>query len=73
MKKLVVLLALTACVAGCGGSASKSGVWQHDTLYKSVDHMRFSWGGYKDATFEEQKQSVDEGWWGKEVSPEPGK
>ena len=73
MRKLLVLLALTASAAGCGGPASQSGVWQHDTLYKNVDHMRYSWGGYKDATIEEEKQSIDEGWWGKEVSREPSR
>jgi hypothetical protein len=69
MKKVLVLLVLTACAAGCGGPAAQSGVWQHDTLYRSVDHMRFSWGGYTEITPEERQKSIDEGWWGTEVSP----
>ena len=67
MKKLLVLLALTACAAGCGGAASQSGVWEHDTLYRNLDHMRFSWGGHKNVSSQELEKSVEEGWWGKEV------
>jgi len=70
MKKLFVLLVLTACAAGCGGPASQSGVWEHDTLYKNLDHMRFSWGGYKEVTSDEVVKSVEEGWWGKEAPRE---
>ena len=42
MKKLLALVVLCACAAGCGGSASQSGVWEHETLYKNADHLRFS-------------------------------
>ena len=73
MKKVIVLLVLAACAAGCGGPASKSGVWKHETLYKSVDHMWFSWGGFKDPTVEQVEKSMAEGWWGTEVSPKSGK
>jgi len=73
MKKLLFVLTLSVCAAGCGGPASQSGVWEHDTLYRSVDHMRFSWGGYKDPGVQEEKKSSEQGWWGKPVPTEPGK
>jgi hypothetical protein len=67
MKKLFALVVLCACAAGCGGSASQSGVWEHETLYKNADHLRFSWGGYKDPSTEEAKKSIEQGWWGKDA------
>jgi hypothetical protein len=66
-KRLLVLLVLSASAAGCGGAASQSGVWEHDTLYRDLDHMRFSWGGHKSVSSEEVRKSMEEGWWGKEV------
>jgi hypothetical protein len=65
-KKLLVLLGVGVCLAGCGG-ASQSGVWEHPTLYRNVDHLRFSWGGHDDAGREDVKKSAEQGWWGKEV------
>lgn len=65
-KMLLVLLGVGACVAGCGG-ASQSGVWEHPTLYRNVDHMGFSWGGHKDVSKEEVQKSGEQGWWGKEI------
>ena len=68
MKKMLALLALSACVAGCGTAAQKSELWQHETIYKNWDHMRFSWGGHKQVSQEEAIQSVEEKWWGKETT-----
>lgn len=65
-RKLLVLLGVGVCFAGCGG-ASQSGVWEHPTLYRNVDHLRFSWGGHNDVSREEVKKSGEQGWWGKEV------
>lgn len=73
MKKLLFLLVATACVAGCGGPAAQSGVWQHDTLYRDLDHMGFSWGGHKDVSVDDVQKSVEDGWWGKEVKPDSSK
>ena len=66
-KMLLVLLGVGACFAGCGGTASQSGVWEHDTLYRNMDHMRFSWGGHDDVSREEVKKSAEQGWWGKDI------
>jgi hypothetical protein len=73
VKRVLVLLVVIACAAGCGGPASQSGVWKHETLYKNTDHMVFSWGGSKNATSEDALKSTEEGWWGKEVPVAPGK
>ena len=68
MKKVLALLVVSACVAGCGTAAKKSELWEHDTLYKSWDHLSFSWGGHKDVSQDEARKSVEEGWWGKETT-----
>jgi len=68
MKKMLALLVLSACVAGCGTAAQKSELWQHETIYKNWDHMVFSWGGHKNVSQEEAVQSVQENWWGKETT-----
>jgi hypothetical protein len=73
MKKLLILLVVVACAAGCGTSASQSGVWEHETLYRDMDHLRFSWGGHKDVSSEELQKSAEEGWWGKEIPAVSGK
>jgi hypothetical protein len=36
-------------------------------MYKSWDHMWFSWGGYKNPTGETLKKSQEQGWWGIEI------
>ena len=74
MNKLLALLVLSLCVAGCGTAAQKSELWEHDTIYRNWDHMRFSWGGHKTASQDEALKSVEEGWWGKETPVSvPGK
>jgi len=67
MKKVLCLLVLSAGLAGCGTTASQSEVWSHDTLYRDWDHMRFSWGGHKEAGLADVKQSKEDGWWGQPV------
>jgi hypothetical protein len=74
MKKMLALLVVSACVAGCGAAAKKSELWEHDTIYKNWDHMKFSWSGHKEVSLEEAKKSVAEGWWGQETTVRvPGK
>ena len=68
MKKMCALLFMIACVAGCGTAAQKSELWEHNSIYKNWDHMRFSWGGHKAVSQEEAVKSVEEGWWGKETA-----
>ena len=68
MKKVLALLVVSACVAGCGTAAKKSELWGHDTIYKNWDHLSFSWGGHKEVSLEDAKKSVEDGWWGKETT-----
>lgn len=72
MKKLLVLLFLSAFLFGCGAAAQKSEFWQHNTMYKTNDHMKFSWSGYKNPSAETGKSSVEQGWWGIEIPYVPG-
>jgi ABC-type glycerol-3-phosphate transport system substrate-binding protein len=62
MKKLIVLLFLGLMLAGCSDE-----FLAHDSLYKDVDHMTFSWWGYKNPTAEDAKMSNEQGWWGEEI------
>jgi hypothetical protein len=42
--------------------------YKHDTVYKSNEHMVFSWWGYKNPTLEDgANQELQGGWWGEEV------
>lgn len=74
MKKLVVLLCMVLFLVSCGQSSliSRSEYLQHDTMYKNWDHMKFSWFGNKNPTPEDQRKSVEQGWWGYEVPYVPG-
>lgn len=72
MKRLLALLILTAFVFGCGAAAQKSEFWQHDTMYRTNDHMRYSWSGFRNPTAETGKKSIEQGWWGIEIPYVPG-
>jgi uncharacterized lipoprotein len=62
MKKILLLVVAVGFLAGC------SPEWyQHDTIYKTNDHMFYSWGGYKNTTKADLQESEAQGWWGKEV------
>lgn len=66
MKKLVVIIALVVAVGlfiGCG-AAQRSEFYQHDSMYKDWDHLKYSWGGYKHQATESIEESGDENWWG---------
>ena len=62
MKNLIFLLIIAAFLAGCTAE-----FYKHDTVYKTNDHMTFSWWGYKSPTQEDLKASDSEGWWGAEI------
>ncbi len=68
MKKLLALLVVSVCLAGCGTAAKKSELWEHDTIYKNWDHLSFSWSGHEEVSQQEANKSVAEGWWGKETT-----
>lgn len=64
MKKLFLLFLLGMFISGCGAAAQRSEFWQHDSIYKNWDHMKYSWGGYKNSTEETLGKSEGQEWWG---------
>ena len=72
MKRLLLLLSAGMFLFGCA-SLSETGFWEHDSMFKNNDHMRFSLFGYKNPTAETQKKSEEEGWWGTKVPYIPAK
>ena len=47
--------------------AKDSEFWEHDSMYKDFDHLKFSWYGHKSSSDEELKSNKVKEWWGKEV------
>lgn len=72
MKKFLVLIFLSAFVMGCGAAAQRSEFWIHDSMYRTNDHLRFSWTGYKNPNPELGEKSLEQGWWGLEIPYVPG-
>ena len=64
MKKLVFIAVLGMLLAGCGTAAKRSEFWDHDTMYKNADHLKYSWGGYANTTPQEVEASTKQNWWG---------
>jgi hypothetical protein len=62
MKRLIVLILLALLIGACSDE-----FLAHDTVYKTNDHMFFSWWGYQDVTAEDAQKSQEQGWWGKEI------
>jgi hypothetical protein len=73
MKKWILLILMGLFLYGCGAGAKESGFWQHGTMYKNFDHLKFSWFGYKNPDAEKAKQSQEQDWWGIEVPYIPAK
>jgi hypothetical protein len=67
MKKLLALLLLGLFLSGCGAAARESEFWQHDSVYKNWDHLRYSWWGYKNPNQASGEKSIEQGWWGIEI------
>ena len=64
MKKLFLVILMVMSLVGCGTAAKESEFWQHDTMYKNWDHMKYSLFGYKNPTKETEKKSQEQDWWG---------
>jgi hypothetical protein len=73
MKRPILLFLMGAFISSCGTLGSQSEFWQHDTMYKNWDHLKFSLYGYNKPTDETLKKSQSQGWWGIEVPYIPGK
>ncbi len=68
MKKLLLLLVVAMLIAGCS-----SEFYKHDSLFKTNQHVAYSWWGYNNTTPEAAKMSAEQGWWGKEIPYVPAK
>lgn len=66
MKKFLLMLLMGMFLLGCA-AATESEFWKHDSMFKNWDHVKYSWGGYKNPTAESGKKSVEQGWWGIEI------
>ena len=67
MKKMIVVLMGVFFLAGCGAAARESGFYEHNTMYRDWEHMKFSIWGYKQVESKEATLSKEENWWGKMV------
>ena len=62
LKKLLMIIVIALFLGGCTAEWYK-----HDTVYKTNDHMFFSWWGYDNPDDEDLKNQRDQGgWWGDE-------
>jgi hypothetical protein len=74
MKKLIVLsLILVLFTMGCGHMAKESELYNHGSMYKNWDHMKFSMWGHNNPTAEVAQVSSNQEWWGFEVPYVPAK
>lgn len=72
MKKIILMAVVLGFLMGCGKAATQSEFYQHRTMYKSWDHMKFSLFGYRNVTPEEVQKAKEQGWWGEDVPHVPG-
>jgi hypothetical protein len=72
MKRIVAIALVALFLGGCGQAAMQSEFWQHDTMYRNNDHLRFSWFGHRNPTAEDRENTVEQDWWGIEVPYVPG-
>jgi len=64
MKRLVLILviALVVPLSGC--------MTGHNSQYRNIDHLKYSWCGHKDTTIQDVEKSKAEGWFGEPVKCE---
>lgn len=67
MKKLLLVAMAALFLAGCGAAARESGFYEHSTMYKDWDHLKFSICGYPNADKKDAQESKDNNWWGNPI------
>ncbi|MEA3416316.1 MAG: hypothetical protein U9R02_09215 [Thermodesulfobacteriota bacterium] len=67
MKRIVLIFILGLFLSGCGTLAKESELWEHDTMYKNWDHLKFSIYGFEHPSIESLKKTDEQGWWGLEI------
>jgi uncharacterized protein YcfL len=73
MKKLLLIVMACFFIAGCGAAARQSEFWNHSSVYENVNHLSFSWCGYKKVSTEDVRKSREQKWWGIPVSADQSK
>lgn len=64
MKRLFFVGLVVLFLSGCGAAARESGFYDHNTVYRDWDHLKFSICGYKQVDQREAQLSKSEDWWG---------
>ncbi len=64
MKRLFLVAIAALFLAGCGAAARESGYYQHNTHFKSWEHMKFSIWGYRNIDQKDCQESKEGNWWG---------
>ena len=60
MKKLIVLgMIMALFTIGCGHMAKESEFYDHNAMYRNLDHMKFSMWGHKEPTAEVARRAGD--------------
>jgi hypothetical protein len=67
MKRLFAVVMIVLFLAGCGAAARESGFYEHNTMYRDWDHLKFSMFGYKNVEPKVAQESKDHDWWGKTI------
>ena len=63
--RLVLVLMLIFVAVGCASQqVEESEFWQHSSVYKNWDHLKFSTTGYKSPVPGVAEKSQEQGWWG---------
>ncbi|TRZ85165.1 hypothetical protein D4R89_12750 [bacterium] len=64
VKRWLALLGMVLVLAGCGAAARESGFYEHNTMYRNFDHLKFSIYDYKQVDEKEARLSKEQDWWG---------
>ena len=63
MKKLLVIV-MVLMISGCAAAIKESELGKHGSIYKDMNHLWFSWVGYRDVDQNDVNKSMTRGWWG---------
>jgi len=64
MKRIFYVFLTVMFLSGCGAAARESGFYEHDTMYKNWDHLKFSICGFKQVDQKSAQLSQKQDWWG---------
>jgi hypothetical protein len=63
-KRWLALSGMVLVLSGCGAAARESGFYEHNTMYRNWDHLKFSICGYKHVDPKDAQLSKEQDWWG---------